>query len=534
VHRRKGKTKSAVNLVSVTAGLRGIGHLLLIFAAFLLFFPWFVDASQMYLHLYNSDVVQPFLLLADMFEDMSAVLTWYHSPSLYVFPDWVLSGILVAMDWPGKTLPLFYACLMFTLYAFTGGYSLSVVTGISQPVTAWLIAILLILGGQLVLLSDIPRISAYIYVIMGAPFIHTGALLISLWAPGLFLRSLQAANAGTPLVLLLGIVFLGTFSDLMLGVWFVLPAIMTGGLYYWAVRESRTLCVTLGLGLAAIAGFLIESNLHTVREKYLAANVHTATESLPWLAVHTDMGLTDGDYPALLVLGFSLVLLLRGAFLLQRLIRLRNLSQRQLLEMLLAGMLAAGVLAPVVTGMLASFSTLRYWMIAYLLVPLWVMILTLQWLQDAGVLGRRYLRVTWYSIAVLGLAFYLFLFMPRAVAIWKRMTVDHSLVSCLKREGVDAGFADYWNAKFLMLLSNGSVHMVQIQSDGSPWRWNTNEAWLYKRTDIAAVPEFHFILPQNLDQTMLTKTYGVPTKIVLCDGQAVWVYDRTISWRSYK
>jgi hypothetical protein len=85
-----------------------------------------------------------------------------------------------------------------------------------------------------------------------------------------------------------------------------------------------------------------------------------------------------------------------------------------------------------------------------------------------------------------------------------------------------------------MLLSNGRLHLIQIGSNGIPWLWNTNEAWLHQRTDTPTAPDFHFILPQNLDEMTLERTYGKPQQIARCDGQAVWLYDRSISWRAYR
>jgi putative flippase GtrA len=532
--KKNSETPFGGGLVQLPGGLGAIAHLLLIFAAMLLFFPWFLDESQQHLHLYNSDVIQPFLLVADLFRDPGALFTWYHSPAPYVVPDWLLSGMLVAMGWPGKTLPLLYAGTIFTLYAFAGGYSLSVGTRVLPSVAAWLVATVLVACGLIILWFKIPHISAFIYVSMGAPFIHTGALLLSLMSSGLFLRSLQVDSPRSPFVLLLIIVILGSFSDMIFVVWFVLPAMLTGSLYYWVNRRRRTIGVIGGVGLAALVGHLLEGALHPVRQSYMAANERSVTESWEWLVRHGHMAVTDRDYPTLFVLVLCALLLLRGVALAIGSFSRRDLSQKQWLEMLFAGMVAAGLLAPIAAGMLGQFSTVRYWMIACMLAPLWGMLSVLDWLHNSNVFMWRYTRLVLRSTALVGLAVFLSVFLPRGMETWKRMAVDHSLVSCLEGMGLDAGLSDYWNAKLLMLLSNGRLHLIQISSDGIPWRWNTNEAWLNQRTDIQAEPDFHFILPQNLDEGTLQRTYGKPQQIARCDGQAVWVYERSISWHTYQ
>src|SRR5262245_50089394 len=61
--------------------------------------------------IYNSDLVQPYLLVGDLMMDRNALFTWYHSPALYIFPDWLLSLIVVAVPLPGSWMPLVYGAL---------------------------------------------------------------------------------------------------------------------------------------------------------------------------------------------------------------------------------------------------------------------------------------------------------------------------------------------------------------------------------------------------------------------------------------
>lgn len=506
-------------------------HLLGILGVVALFFPWFLDVSEQHLHLYNSDVIHPFLLLGDLQKDVNALSTWHHSPAPYVFPDWVLSGALVAMDWPGALLPLAYASLVFTLYAWVSGYLLRVVTGIPVPLGAWLMASVLMLCGAAILWAKVPDISAFLYTSMGAPYIHSGASLLALWAPGLFYRGLHTEHHRTALTLLIAVVCLGTFSDMILVAWFVIPAMLVGSLHYWAHRHARALWVTAAIGLAALTGYWLEQLLHAVRSSYMASNERSISESLQWLGHHVERMLKTGDFPTMIVLALDALILLRGTVLLWRLLRHRELSELGTLELLFAGMVAAGLLAPVATGMLGSFSTVRYWMIAYLLPPLWIVVLTVNRLRSSAFLKPRSRQWGLALAAILGTAIFLREFIPLGAASWERNGAEKEIVNCLRKAELDAGLSDYWNAKLLMLLSNRSLHMVQVTDEGIPFRWNTNEAWLHQRTDSSRAPEFHFILPRNLDEEQLRQTYGEPDTTKECHGQAVWIYERPIHWR---
>jgi hypothetical protein len=111
------------------------------------------------------------------------------------------------------------------------------------------------------------------------------------------------------------------------------------------------------------------------------------------------------------------------------------------------------------------------------------------------------------------------------------------LDSYARRQGLHAGFADYWNARPSMVSSRAGLTLVHVDSQMRPARWLNNLFWYsrgYWRTSEGR-PRSDFVLANTVDQGWLKARFGVPRATETCFGMLIWVYDRPadLEFRNY-
>jgi len=125
---------------------------------------------------YNSDLIHPYLLLQDLLADPTAILSWQLSPAIYVFPDWPLAGLLVALQLPNTTLPLVYGGFLLAAYGFLIGWML-----VAMQAARWPEAVLwgcLLIAGLFMASNSSPIGLGGTYLsFIATAYIHSGAVL---------------------------------------------------------------------------------------------------------------------------------------------------------------------------------------------------------------------------------------------------------------------------------------------------------------------------------------------------------------------
>ena len=481
--------------------------------------------------LYNSDLVTPFLVVGDLMRHPSALFTWYYTPAPYVFPDWLLSALVLATPFPGSWMPLIYGALIMALYSLAGGALLATTDKVTLASGAWMTASALALGGILATAFNAPIISTWLYATLAAAGSHTGAALSTLAAAALFLSLLRDSRppAVVAIVALGVLTFAASFSDILFSVWFVGPACITGLLYTWATHQRRGLLLITIVAIAAATGWVVDQTLSTMygdsaRVDYVAAKTSTGSWALSEHVLRQSLAssLDPLDVPLFLIALTIMALLSRGIVLTAKSLRRLTPTCGEVMEIFLAGVCAIALLAPIMTNMIYDAAHWRYSLILMLTPMLWVVYHTVKTIP-AG-LRRGFLPIMPLLIVLLCAA----ILMPA----WRaatRLAAPRPIQICIGAEGRTAGLGDYWTAKQLILMSDRRIHMAQIAADGRPYRWITNETWFSRRADNDARPRFDFIVPARLKIDALERVFGPPDQIKDCGDKKLWLYNHPLS-----
>jgi hypothetical protein len=114
--------------------------------------------------------------------------------------------------------------------------------------------------------------------------------------------------------------------------------------------------------------------------------------------------------------------------------------------------------------------------------------------------------------------------------------------ACLDRvtykEGLRAGYAEYWHARPPMVLGKNELTISAVAGALSPRRWMDNVLW-YSRGYGATSdrpPVYGFVITNGLDEDWLESRFGAPRAREECFGPEVWVYDRAsdVEFRNYR
>jgi hypothetical protein len=114
--------------------------------------------------------------------------------------------------------------------------------------------------------------------------------------------------------------------------------------------------------------------------------------------------------------------------------------------------------------------------------------------------------------------------------------------ACLDRftykEGLGAGYAEYWHARPPMVLGKNQLTISAVAGALSPRRWMDNVLW-YSRgygATSARPPVYDFVITNGLDEAWLESRFGAPRTREECFGPEMWVYDRPsdVEFRNYR
>ena len=95
---------------------------------------------------------------------------------------------------------------------------------------------------------------------------------------------------------------------------------------------------------------------------------------------------------------------------------------------------------------------------------------------------------------------------------------------------LDAGLADYWNARLLSAASNWRRQISQLNGDGSAALYINNPREFFQRRHAPAgtAPLFRFVVMQRMDDSRIRAAYGPPDRDHLCGQEILWIFNKPI------
>jgi hypothetical protein len=457
---------------------------------------------------------------------------WNFPGAPYFFPDILL---LLPCQWLGRDLvavyfaydALFYAAFLAALYALARQVGLE-----RRPafVTA---------AAALTFLAVTHLRGAYQGVgqLMGHPGNHIGAILVGVMLLALFARALRRGHGRAGAAAFVAVGALGTVSDNLLVVQFILPACLALGLL-WLWRK-----VSFGqlARHAAVVGaaLLLAEGLRLLVERFgckfegFAVDIHRPRRG-DFTALFGQLWRVVGDQHILLVfLGLTALAALLVLW-------ARRGAGRGAEEPGLAALFVAltVLLAPVcnvlvlfAVGMGRHNAVDRYSVAVYF-VPFLFPGLLLRLLPGrVGQVGGAALLVF-----VVALALHQFRLLLPTVSRDKLAQPYPPLAQAIDRlveeHGPMQGVAGYWSARHLSFLTHSRTRIVPLLMDCSPFPHGSNANWyIDPRPGRLTLPEYRLVVvaaSRGLapKPEVLAAHFGEPQKKIRVGPDQLWLYDR--------
>lgn len=467
---------------------------------------------------YNSDLIHPYLLLQDLLADPTAILSWQLSPAIYVFPDWPLAGLLVALQLPNTTLPLVYGGFLLAAYGFLIGWML-----VAMQAARWPEAVLwgcLLIAGLFMASNSSPIGLGGTYLsFIATAYIHSGAVLAGMILIPLLAEVFHGKGGEQRRAAWLALILmpLACFSDLVFVAWFAAPVCTAFLLVPTAMPLQRKLQVTAGFAAASLiavaADQLRPSRLSAVLDHNLWKGVVVWRDLLR-------QSVAGGQWQIWLPLGITLLMAVRGAWLLIQ-SRSSAPSRRRSVELALIFATLGSLVLPFVAGSMIHESKLRYFLPVLFLPWVWLLLLASRLNTPER---RPGLQAAGVALAVGCLPL-----LPKVSQAVTRIEVTQKLRKTLEAEGLRAGYGDYWTAKPAMFETDRRVHCIPLSRAGTLDDRNYNGRWFTQRADGGGAIEPTFVVTSRLDQAKLRELFGEPARIVkFKKDQFVWIYDEPL------
>lgn len=486
----------------------------------------------------NSDLIQPYLVTEDLLFYPGTYYGWRHSAAPYVFPDWILAGLLVILPVPPVWKTVLYAAALSTGYVFTAGWIISQVSPRRITNAAMLFAILLIgvlfvsvriydlanpavvleegmthLGGALVLGTNN---FGFLFLNLLAPFIHTGAILDYLLAVALMGLVWNRRAKGPALAALCFVVFLSVYSDALFVVWFVIPAAVVFTIRAALTRRLSPFLTASLLCATAVSAAILQGILHAMNS-VSSFSVDAVSVSAVTFGQSVLRALENGN---ILMITLFIGLVFISAAGIRTVMSLRHgkdMCFAKALLILLAGTVVLGIATPVLSG---NFTGLHAW--RYLLVlPITVVL-------ASSIFIARHMPKRLSVAAVPGLIMTLLVLSLAAPAyrVATAMEPQIELVTCLEAEGLTDGYAEYWMTKTVIFYSRRRVHIVQLAHSGGLYGTNYNRLWFEHRSDGTPFGPPNFVIMTGLERDKILPRFGEPEQSLRCGQHDIWLYDK--------
>jgi hypothetical protein len=495
-------------------------------------FCWlFLHNVDIQLFFTQSDTLFLPALFSDLHRDLGSFQHWHFPAAPSYFPDLLIyaAADAVATDFRGG---LFLFGMLQLLLLFFGSWQLTRELAPcrfpSFAVCFWAVfagATLLsyLLGGPF-------AVRRFMYVML--PVHHFGAFLVGIYGLALVLAYLRRQRVWL-LWLLAALTVATTLSDLIFVLYFVAPTL---GLLIILLAEPPRLRAALRLfvvlAAAALVGHVAQKYLGNVGD--LEAYAAVVGRS-PWVSLRALVWLLMGENVGEVLFATAFLILpwhrmVRRAVVLVT-SRLRRqpitLSPFEMFALYAVGAAAVIMAAVVYMGLLDTIrSRTRYLMPVNFLPVLWLVFLLTPRLQ--GYWGRvpsarRVVGIAGgAAVAAAGLVGAVIWGGPVSLAA---VMPAPAAVQCFGYTQ-QAGFADYWMTKPLVMFSDHRLTVGQLRPDAKLLYWVSSDAWLDRAAAEAPDrPRPSFIYMLGLDARLIADQFGRPSRVVPCDGSEIWYYD---------
>lgn len=458
---------------------------------------------------YNSDLVHPYLLAADLLHDPRSWLSWTSPPAPFIFPDIFLASAIALLGLPPAMQPIVYGGSLFALCSMAIGLIVGEVK--LGHLGRGTLTAGICLGAAILASFDAggwgaSRVAPFVL----AAFIHSGAVMSYLFALWLLLKALRPHTSAAVYLSLSLLCLLATISDPIFAVWFSVPALCL--CVVTLVRRSvmPALFTSASVGLPTVMGYGASKWLSFSQGEYITASGIGWRNSLRALAGEIAAAACNADLYlvatliAMAALGVSATVLIwqpsmRG-------------DQRSQTIVLLAGTCVCSVAAPVALGLFNGAATWRYCSILFMVLPLIGAIHSHRWIgsvRSSALFGSA-AAVCFVALATTRFAEHSSASMPE-------------LAECIRPEENGTVIGDYWTAKRNIFLSDRQILVQQVGLDGMPQFWNYNDDWFEGPMPAKSI----FI--KGLDPSLIRNRFGEPASKKTCAGSELWTYPRGIS-----
>jgi hypothetical protein len=468
--------------------------------------------------LFNADA----LYLPALYSDIANGIPlngWHLTPAPYFFPDMPAYFALHVASGDPRTALLLYGVVQ--PIALVAGLTL-VANFLQLP---RITHVLLVLGGGLFVLVASRAYVPFAFAIF-QPATHFGGTLVTIFAFALVLKSPTSDSPAIP-ALLAVLSVLAVASDSLYLVQLAAPAV-TGLVLLGVVQPGlrrRLLASALALLGGSVLGLVLGMNVlaNTALRAYIsfdAASLVAGTRALrEWLIV-------TGPARAPALVATTLFLLVVSA--------LAGLTVRQQLKgeravpaalLLTLVFVPAAALSNLIAVAFAGRDDFERYIIPTMVIGScfgWAMLVA--WVFRTA-RAQRVLR----RALVVGAAGIL------AVSAWNTSAQNlvrlanyyPPLVSCLDSEAsarnLSYGISNYWQAKFVSVLSRTDLLVVQVTPELGPYYWINNKAWYDHEFEFMIIDEtakgWH-----RLDRAAIVARFGKPAETFRCDTSEVLVY----------
>lgn len=506
---------------------------------------------DMYLWL-SSDTLYPVNVFTDIFGDGFSLSGWRFSIAPCWFPDMLATGVFLALT---------HNVILATLLA--GFFQIAVIAAALHVIGKAVGYGSLLLQDTLVLITG-TGLTLFVATHTGLfypalyqfflPQTHVGSMLAVLfgWAMALWMVRRQMDGAGTGrwitaayalLCLLAGMSNLLFFAHMLMPVTLALGILSFFRLIPWkAVREPLLVSWP-----AAIAGALLNRILFHVTDVTAQSGMSPERIQVSFTVFREGFlrSVSRGDLLHLLALlwmavccGYLVWFVLRVRAHCSLIRRPQVLMAAFFLISLLSG---TGSIAAIVLGGTTGLAIFRdyYWSMHYLhqvfLLPLFGLPAAMAWgaalfVSDAA--ARR------GSLALAGgsLAITLIFLIPSPLPVTPVYAYRPPLVRFLdglaKEKNLRYGYAGYWQARLITLLSQSGLRAYQVQPNMKPLLWVSNEEW-YRQSleDRRRQPEVDFVVLDDplwkLTREAAVKAFGEPVSETRFETVRILIYGGT-------
>jgi len=499
-----------------------------------------------YLAYFSSDCIQMPVFYRDVLVNGNPAGGWIWGGHSDLFPEVALTFLAWTVTHANGMFILYFAAgvimagyvaVLVALYRQAGG----------RGATSYA-AVAVLLFTVLLLFSD--RNGALLFALMVVVPMHTGINVMALVCLALSLRVLRAGmreKGGAGFWTLGAACFLSAASNPLYIVTFFLPFIAALAVA-WALYRGRlrdVLPLAGNILLCTAAGHFLEHRLFPARVDAAQFTHYDAGAALAaWRFVLKQCNPRIGGwYVAFVALDAAYLLFAAG--MLARVCR-RAVAKRMppglfLLLLFVACLICCNWAATILAGDYYELKCSRFVRLP-LLMPLFILA---GWLHHRlqGRVGGWNGKAT-AAMALASCCGSLFFLPQPCDAYLQYGRVMPVMREIMQREHITAGLSNYWPANAIGFLSDDTVRLRAVKTDGRIWHWINNLAWFTGDGNGkaghgqpgGARPEFRLIYMEKLNPRLIRFQYGDPAQIIATvTGHDIWIYppEKSITYNPY-